>query len=83
MRYFQTKIITPPVIIPASAPSLLERFQNNENNTIGPKVAPNPAQAKETISKTELLGSLAIKTAMTAKTITDTLAIPDTCNTSG
>ena len=50
------KIMAPPVIIPASAPHLLERFQNSAHSTTGPNAAPNPAQAKDTISNTELFG---------------------------
>ena len=39
------------------------------------KVAPNPAHAKDTISKTELFGSNAIRTPTTAISMTVTLAI--------
>ena len=60
------KTIAPPESIPASAPQRLARRQNSENRTTGPKAAPKPAHAKETIWKTELDGSRARKTAMTA-----------------
>ena len=60
---FQTNTITPPVIIPAKAPCLLERFQNRASRTTGPNVAPKPAHAKDTIRNTEELGSLAINIA--------------------
>ena len=50
---------------PQSAPDSVVRFQKRENRTTGPKVTPKPAQAKDTISKIELLGF----DAMTAPTI--------------
>ena len=50
--YFQTKTMIPPVIIPAKAPSLLDLLQNKAKIVTGPKLAPNPAQANETILKT-------------------------------
>ena len=56
---FQTKTMAPPETIPARAPHLLQRFQNRERIITGPKVAPKPAQAKETTRKMELVGSLA------------------------
>ena len=51
------------------------RFQNKENSITAPKVAPNPAHAKETIRNTELSGFLARKTPITAITITVSLAM--------
>ena len=56
--------------MPASAPYLLERFQNRANTTTGPKDAPKPAHAKDTMPNTELLGSRARKIAMMEITIT-------------
>ena len=47
------KTIAPPVIIPASAPHFVVRFQNRENSTTGPNAAPKPAQANDTIVNTE------------------------------
>ena len=41
----------------------------------GPNTAPNPAQAKDTIPKTELLGSQAITTPNTATAIRVALAV--------
>lgn len=67
--------MAPPLIIPAKAPQRLERRQNNANSTTGPKEAPKPAQAKETIPNTELSGSLAIKIAITAIATNVSLAI--------
>src|SRR5574344_534329 len=64
MRYFQTKIITPPVINPAIAPCLFDRFQKSERSTTGPNEAPKPAHANETIWNTELSGSLAMNMEM-------------------
>ena len=52
--------------MPASAPFLLERFQNNAARTTGPNTAPNPAHAKDTIPNTELSGFPAKNTAITA-----------------
>ena len=57
------------------APCRLERFQNSASNTTGPNTAPKPAHAKETIAKTELSGSSAISTPMTAIKSTVTLSI--------
>ena len=56
--------LTPPVTIPAMAPFLVVLFQNNENSTIGPNVAPNPAQAFSTSPKTVLFGLVAIIAAL-------------------
>ena len=53
MPYFQMNTIAPPEIIPASAPMRVVRFQNSANSTTGPKAAPKPAHAKDTIVKTE------------------------------
>ena len=66
IRYFQTKTITAPATMPARAPGLLVRFQNREKRTTGPKEAPKPAQAKETMRNTELSGFQARKAAITA-----------------
>ena len=72
---FQMKIITAPESMPAIAPYLLQRFQNRANSTTGPKVAPKPAQAKETTRKMELLGFSAKNTATIAIQITPRRAI--------
>ena len=56
------------------APYLFERFQKSANNMIGPKVAPNPAQAKETMVKILLSGSAAKNIAIMEMTITEHLA---------
>ena len=69
-RYFHTKTMTPPVIMPANAPHLLLHFQNSAKSITGPKAAPNPAQAKETMVKTELLGSQASTTLTSAIAMT-------------
>ena len=55
------KPIAPPATMPARAPCLLVRFQNRAKRTTGPKAEPKPAQAKETIWKTELSGFQARK----------------------
>ena len=60
-RYFQMKTMAPPATMPAMAPCLLVRFQNRAKRTTGPKADPKPAQAKETIWKTELSGFQARK----------------------
>ena len=67
-------IVAPPVIMPASAPHLFVRFQKSAHSTTGPNTAPKPAQANETILKTELFGSLAKNTAITEITTTESLA---------
>ena len=64
IRRFQTNTITPPPIMPAMAPARLIRFQNRLKSISGPKVAPKPAQAKETMVKMTLSSSMAIKIAM-------------------
>ena len=51
------------------------RFQNSANSTTGPKVAPKPAQAKDTIWKTELFLSQARTTATAAISTKVTFAI--------
>ena len=66
--------IAPPEIMPARAPVLVVLLQNKENSITGPKDAPKPAQAKDTMVKIELLGSLAIKAAITAIITTVSLA---------
>lgn len=70
MRYFQMKTMAPPAIMPEMAPYLLVRFQNREKRTRGPKEAPKPAQAKETMLNTVLLGSQARKMATMAMPMT-------------
>ena len=74
-KNFHINTITPPLIIPARAPYLLQRFQKSAASIIGPKAAPNPAHAKDTIPNTELFWSRAIITAMTAITTSVILAI--------
>ena len=56
MQNFHTKTITPPASLPAMAPCFVVRFQNREKSISGPKEAPKPAQAKETMRNTELSG---------------------------
>ena len=75
MRYFQINTIAPPDTIPASAPHLFVRFQKRAQRINGPKAAPNPAHAKDTIAKTELSGLEAMITPITEITIKVTLAI--------
>ena len=72
--YFHTKIITAPTAMPAIAPFLLERLQKSDRSMTGPKVAPKPAHAKDTIWNTELFGSDAKMTAMIAMMRTVLLA---------
>ena len=74
MAYFQMNTIAAPETIPAMAPHLLQRFQNRPKSITGPKVAPKPAHAKETMRKTELLGSSANRKPRTATQITVTRA---------
>ena len=69
------KIIAPPEIMPARMPHLLDLFQNSPRSTAGPKHAPKPPQAKDTILNTEESGFSARNTAMTEITITVILAI--------
>jgi len=49
--------------MPAIAPARFMRFQKSESITRGPKVAPKPAQAKDTMVKIMLFSSSAIKIA--------------------
>src|SRR5699024_7782366 len=56
----QTITVTAPIIIPTKAPFLVTPFQNRDKRIIGPKEAPNPAQAYPTRSKTVLSGFVAI-----------------------
>ena len=74
MAYFQMNTIAAPENIPAIAPHLLQRFQNSENRTMGPKVAPKPAHAKDTTRKMELVGSSANRMPQMATQITVTRA---------
>ena len=67
-RYFQINTMAPPEIIPARTPHLVVRFQNSAVSIAGAKVAPKPAQAKDTMPNTLLLGSRAMNTAMTLMT---------------
>ena len=60
MRYFQIKTIAPPDTMPAIAPGSVVRFQNRAQITSGPKAAPKPAHANETMPNTELSGLRAI-----------------------
>ena len=69
-RYFQMKTIAPPATMPAMAPCFVVRFQNREKRTSGPKAAPKPAQAKDTMRKTELLGFQASRIPTTAMPMT-------------
>ena len=48
----------------------MQRFQNSENSTTGPNAAPKPAHAKDTTRNTELEGSHARMTPITAMTTT-------------
>lgn len=73
-RNFQINTMVPPEIMPASAPHRLLRFQNSAKSITGPKAAPNPAQAKETIPKMELSGLAAMMTEIMAIRITVPLA---------
>ena len=43
------------------APGILDRLQNRASSTTGPKAAPKPAHAKDTMPKTELSGFQAIR----------------------
>ena len=74
MTNFHTKIMIPPAAIPAIAPYLLDLLQKRERSMHGPKVAPNPAQAKDTTLKTELSGFQARIKAISAMAITVPLA---------
>ena len=74
MAYFQMKTIAAPENMPAIAPHLLQRFQYSEKRTMGPKVAPKPAHANDTMRKMELEGSRANSTPQTATPRTVTRA---------
>ena len=67
--YFHTNTITPPTSMPERAPHLLLFFQNSASSTTGPKAAPKPAHAKDTMVNTEP-SSRAQITPMTAMTMT-------------
>ena len=54
-----------PVIIPASAPVSVIRFQNKESMMSGPNAAPKPAQAYATSPRTLASGFPAIQMART------------------
>ena len=60
IRYFQIKTVAPPDTMPEIAPGRVVRFQNREQITSGPKAAPKPAHANETMPNTELSGLRAI-----------------------
>ena len=62
------KIMAPPQTMPASAPWKFTRLQNRLNSISGPKAAPKPAHANETMRNTELLESQAMTTPTTAIT---------------
>ena len=68
------KTIAPPVTIPARAPCQFVLLQKSAKSMVGPKAPPKPAQAKETIRKTELFGFQARITPMTAITKREALA---------
>src|SRR5699024_4258112 len=67
----QTNTTAAPETMPAAAPAIVSRRQNSDSSTIGPKAAPNPAQAKPTRLSTELSLSRASSSA-----ITDTASTP-------
>ena len=72
---FQRNTIPAPPTIPAIAPARFVLFQNRENSISGPKVAPKPAQAKDTIWNITLSSSMAINIAtmaMASSVIRDT-----------
>src|SRR5699024_6007613 len=62
----QTIAVTAPIIIPTKEPFLVTPFHNKDKRIIGPKEAPNPAQAYPTRSKTVLSGLVAISAATKA-----------------
>ena len=66
IRNFQINTIELPPSIPAMAPAMLVLFQKREKSISGPKVAPKPAQAKDTMVNITLFSSRAIRAAMTA-----------------
>src|SRR5699024_7657501 len=59
----QMMTVSAPTIIPANAPFLVILLQNSARTIVGPKEAPNPAQAYSTSSSTPLPVSVAISTA--------------------
>ena len=71
---FQMKTMLPPVTMPAMAPDLVTRFQKSEKSMMGPKVAPNPAQANDTTLNMILSSSRAIIAAI-ADIITSTILV--------
>ena len=79
IRYFQRKTITPPAAMPETAPAKVVRFQYRAQITRGPKPAPKPAQAKETMPKMELLGSFAMKMPRMAMAMTVSRAASILC----
>ena len=72
---FQMKTRLPPVSIPAMAPDLVALFQNREKRIIGPKVAPNPAHAKETTLNITLFSFNAMIMAIKAMIISVILVV--------
>src|SRR5690625_4017487 len=71
----QTITVTAPIIIPTKEPFLVTPFQNKDKRIIGPKEAPNHAQAYTTRSKTVLSGLVAIIAATKAITIIPILPV--------
>ena len=65
---FQRNTMPAPPTMLAIAPALVVLFQKREKSMMGPKVAPKPAQAKETILKITLSLSSAMTAAITAIT---------------
>ena len=76
---FQRKTIPAPPTMPAIAPALVVLFQNKEKSMIGPKVAPKPAHAKETILNITLSLSRAITAAIIVITTRVILETHKTC----
>ncbi len=74
MRNFHTRTDTPPAAIPRRAPVNVALFQNRASITTGPKLAPKPAHANDTIWNTEDAGSRAIIIPRIAMMITVTRA---------
>ena len=64
----QINTVAAPESIPAMAPARVVRFQKSENSSSGPKVAPKPAQAKDTMVKITLFSSSAMMIPMAATT---------------
>ena len=69
-RLPQTATAIAPAIIPARAPPVVSRRQYRLSSTTGPKVAPNPAQAKATRLRIVSLASHAMAAATTETSIT-------------